>query len=104
MEENKNEAPIINMGQKDEKLSYEQLKNALLQMEEQANLWKQKAYQEAGKISRISLLLECLKLQCSYIEFNKECFPEEANKIMANELIAILYPPKEEEETNTDNQ
>jgi hypothetical protein len=74
------------------KLDYEQLKNVASKLQEEVELWKRRAYEEAGKISRINLLLECLKLQCGYIEFNKECFPMGAIQTMANELICILYP------------
>jgi hypothetical protein len=82
-----------------EKLSYEQLKNVASQMKEEAEVWKRRAYEEAGKISRINLLLECLKLQCEYIEFKEKCFTEDAVQLMSNELINILYP----KETKSDN-
>jgi hypothetical protein len=77
-------------------LSYEELKNIAAQWKNEAEGWKRKAYEEAGKMTRIQLLLECLRLQCGYIEFKELCFPKEGIEVMANELLSILYPPKED--------
>jgi hypothetical protein len=81
-----------------EKLSNEDLKKLAMQAQEQAMMWKKKAYEEAGKISRISLLLECLKLQNGYIEFQDTLFTKDAVHTMSNELMSILYPPPQEDE------
>jgi hypothetical protein len=71
------------------KPSYEQLERDTSRLQEEVELWKRRAYEEAGKISRINLLLECLKLQQS---FNRDCFTKEAERTMTNELVSILYP------------
>jgi len=80
-----------------EKLPYEELKKIADQWRNEAEQWRKRAYEEAGKISRITLLFECLKLQIGYIEFKETLFAKEAIEHMSNELLSILYPPPKEE-------
>jgi len=87
-------------GQK--KLSYEELNNVAIQLSNQVNEWKQRAYAEAGKVSRISLIVECLKIYPEYEKLGVVLFESTYISAMANELIVALYPPKEEE-TKGDN-
>ena len=86
----------------EDKVSYDELKNIAFKWKEEAEHWKKKAYEEAGKISRISLLLECLKLECSFTEFGKQCFTERAVQEMSNELVCSLYPLKEDKGNKED--
>ena len=80
------------------KLSYEELKSAAVQWKNEAEQWRKKAYEEAGKISRISLILECLKLQCGFAEFNITLFFPIDIDTMKTELYTILYPPQANED------
>ena len=70
-----------------QKISYEQLEVVAQQYFEEAQNWKQKAYQEAGKNNRISIILELLKIP-GLLETDGYTLK---SKIMG-ELVEILYP------------
>jgi len=88
----------VKEGQEAQKLSNEELKNIAAQWKSEAEGWRRKANEAAGQVNRISLLIECLKLQCSYIEFKEKLFPPEGISLMVTELLQMLYPAKEENE------
>ena len=81
-----------------DKLSYDELKNVAAQLKNEAEMWKRKAYEEAGKTNRISLILECLKLQCSSYDYSKDLFLQEEIGVMTNELYEVLYPKEGDKE------
>ena len=78
-------------------LDAEQLKNVIQQLQQQVNMWKQRAYESNAKNTRVDLILNCMGLQAQYIKENKYLFEPEAMTRMATELYDALYPPKEVE-------
>ena len=78
------------------KLSEDELKNIANQWKNEAEMWRRKAYEEAGKTNRISLLLEYLKLQCGFDEAGKSLFSQEQIEVMSGELYAALYTQKDD--------
>lgn len=82
-------------------LSYKELERVAQQLADQVNQWKQKAYEEAGKNNRISLILEILKLELESRKGKNALFNLDQVLTMSNELYNALYS-KEEVVTPTD--
>jgi len=82
----------------EKRLSYEELANVATHWRNEAEGWKKRAIEENGKVSRISLLLECMKLQCEYGKTGMTCFTERAIQEMSNELVYVLFPEDREKD------
>ena len=76
-----------------DKLSYEQLKTVAHQAHEQAEVWRQRAYEASAKLSRIDLILSCLNMNVLYLREDNILFNAEAIESMSSELVSVLYPP-----------
>ena len=79
-------------GKQPERLSYEQLNNVAQQAHQQAEMWKQRAYEASAKMTRIDLILNCLNMNIQYIKEKCILFNAEAVESMTLELIGLLYP------------
>ena len=82
---------------KEEKMSYDQLKNIAVQLDDQVRMLQKQLYEEKGKLNRVNLILECLRLEKEFSEVGYSLFEPEKRGSMADELYNMLYPPVKEE-------
>ena len=97
------EGKVIDMGFKEEtqeqkpqpqKISYDELEKVAQQAYQEANMWKQKAYEVASKTNRVELILSILELEQKFKTSNNDSPFQGAFIVnLCEELQKALYPP-----------
>jgi 3-oxoacyl-ACP reductase-like protein len=87
-----------------QKLSYEQLENVAHQLQQQAEMWKQRAMEASQRFTRVELILNCLNMNSQYVKDKITLFDGAAVERMAQELIDTLYPAEPEAFTPQEEQ